>query len=1117
MSKMEDHGTSGSIGLNSLAARLEGVFHKWAQLEPLAPRPRFGLGPTGPDRGSPRFGVALGDEKDAVTIDPHFQSVMTAVLLREIICGYFPPACLVDITLDVINRFCGIFLASIDQGSSYPHDAPRWQALVKAHTRRYVVHYLGSPITLDLDAFPQGLAFFRGFRVFLGKLRQHAPLIPPGQADDIVAMIHRSTTNLLWEHAYAPEDAEFIALVADYMGTHAAFPTIKRLAGVQRPGWTLERCEAAAHRLGEDPLCPMYLPSPGAFGLVFCWVLLEAPPVVSSYLLRHLTFLPFASLGFSQCVGAPVPTYFSINLLPPAQLDEFVAFLAGLKRQGVLLDFQVFRAERSLDILNWNETLMVPSPAPVVSEIHVNYQAGRGQGTAGVPLSWTRQQLLPKFGVRQYTPWAVTHLDPVRNYGALPLAVEDAALLSSATLEKDLALVMPLLERYRNVEYVLRLLTLAADLLRHLFDHPEAAGRGPGEFGKLGLAWRYFPARDWLLGHFHASAGDAARQSAALETLSLAARVLQFFAPFTIPPATPATAYIREKQQALSDMIKAELAQIPAGEQERFQFYTSLHDSIVGDRLVVPRIGLSPQFHPSSEDFFFFARSSRPWEELAAGFAAQFSSQVHHLMLVQYHDQIGASVIGGIIRATHAQFRALRRGLVGPKGVLGPGASLLVGRRVPFWDIIRRNFVETYDLTARSYAPIKDYLALVRDELLAGWTRPSSASQPYARKVLAEPYLGPVEQVPRAPPNVMRLTPNLVADLKASFLSGTSALHNLVGRRLGARETCDLDWPAYGLERYFLHVFLSTRQPRYIFTHLITPATRRVLASSAVSGFQTVILEYLWPKGAPDDGFLRYLYSRTEKNVLAYSVHRVLSDTRFFNLDRVGQGQGEGTAWDNTDLLVLALARPPQAGRPQASEFTYGGDTRHGPGSAAWGMAADYFTGKMSVIKEPRDLPPDSRASFEFDPRTVGFTEKTALIFRGDFDALPLCQALPFGHYYRTEEVAYEGTTRLAGQPGHLILFDFPAMRAAQVDLFLDDLLRNPAVVSHSVASFLVDQKLALVGGVALARVHPLRANPYDFAAGQYIHLPKRQLRDGKWHTIPLRDQVSALNRAWSE
>ncbi len=46
------------------------------------------------------------------------------------------------------------------------------------------------------------------------------------------------------------------------------------------------------------------------------------------------------------------------------------------------------------------------------------------------------------------------------------------------------------------------------------------------------------------------------------------------------------------------------------------------------------------------------------------------------------------------------------------------------------------------------------------------------------------------------------------------------------------------------------------------------------------------------------------------------------------------------------------------------------------------------------------------------------------------------------------------------------------------MDIFFDDFLRNPAVLSHSVASFLMDQNLTLVGGVALARVHPLRANP---------------------------------------
>jgi len=281
--------------------------------------------------------------------------------------------------------------------------------------------------------------------------------------------------------------------------------------------------------------------------------------------------------------------------------------------------------------------------------------------------------------------------------------------------------------------------------------------------------------------------------------------------------------------------------------------------------------------------------------------------------------------------------------------------------------------------------------------------------------------------------------------------------------------------------------------------------------SAAVSGFQTVILEYLWPKAAPDDKFLQYLYSRTEKNVLAYSVHHVLSDTRFFNLDKI-YAQSGAASLDALDLQVFMLARPQGPGVTNFVEYSYGGNVRHAPRSAGWELAADFF-GKQSSSTE---YPPDSLPTFEIDPRTIGFNEKVALVFRGEFDALPLCLALPFGHYYRTEEIFYSSTERRAGQLGHIILFDFPALRVSQLDTFLDDLLRNPALVAHYNSSLLVEHNLAVTQGVRLGQVNPLRANPYDFVGGHYIHLPKRQLQDGTWHTLSLKEQMNLLKTAWN-
>ncbi len=57
---------------------------------------------------------------------------------------------------------------------------------------------------------------------------------------------------------------------------------------------------------------------------------------------------------------------------------------------------------------------------------------------------------------------------------------------------------------------------------------------------------------------------------------------------------------------------------------------------------------------------------------------------------------------------------------------------------------------------------------------------------------------------------------------------------------------------------------------------------------------------------------------------------------------------------------------------------------------------------------------------------------------------------------------------------------------------------------------------LALVQGVALAWINPLRANPFNIIGEHYIPLPKRVLVEGKWHTASLREQHSQLNTAWS-
>jgi len=326
----------------------------------------------------------------------------------------------------------------------------------------------------------------------------------------------------------------------------------------------------------------------------------------------------------------------------------------------------------------------------------------------------------------------------------------------------------------------------------------------------------------------------------------------------------------------------------------------------------------------------------------------------------------------------------------------------------------------------------------------------------------------------------------------------------------GARDAWDLNWPRYGLDRYILQVFLSARNPRFIFENLITPATRRILISTAVLGFQTAFVEYLWPRDSPDDRFLRYVSSRTDRNVLAYSLHKVTAETRFCNLDRI-RWVGASETIDAVDLHVMLLAQPPTIARLCTLELAYQGDSEYLPGSAAYQEACDALRSRNS----PGPQPPTGRLVFDFDPRTVNLREKLAVVGRGEFDAMPLCLALPVGRYFKTEEIYYSSTEKLAGQLGHVILFDFPRADLVPLYNFLGDIIRGRTARPLSLYSNLEEQKLTAIEGVNLAAIHPLQANPFNAANEQYFHLPKRRVVDGAWHVFSLAEQVQELRTRW--
>ncbi|HMF31208.1 MAG TPA: hypothetical protein VKK79_07330, partial [Candidatus Lokiarchaeia archaeon] len=412
---------------------------------------------------------------------------------------------------------------------------------------------------------------------------------------------------------------------------------------------------------------------------------------------------------------------------------------------------------------------------------------------------------------------------------------------------------------------------------------------------------------------------------------------------------------------------------------------------------------------------------------------------------------------------------------------------------------------------AQNVAPVSDYLALLREEFFAQWVpRQKAPVPPYLRTVLADSFAELIGRRVAPPKRSVNLTPEVASRLRSAYLGQDPAMNPLVQQGFGGRYAWDLNWPQYGLDRYFLQVFLSARNPMFIFENLITPSTRRVLISTAVLGFQTAFIEYLWPSDSPDDGFLRYVSSRTERNVLSYSLHKVLSEKRFFNLDRVGW-IGASESISSLDLQLMFLAQPPDLARLCTLELTYGGDVKFLPGSSEFEEAVAALGSKGGV----RTSPQTGRRLFNFDPRAQGSKEKMAIMARGEFEAAPLCLTLPVGQYFRTEEIYYSSTEKLVDQAGHVLLFDFPRANMVQLNNFLSDMIRDRSARFVTLFYGLEDQNLTAVNKVKISAINPLHANPFNAANERFYHLPKRRLENGKWKTLSLVEQVQELRSRW--
>ena len=78
----------------------------------------------------------------------------------------------------------------------------------------------------------------------------------------------------------------------------------------------------------------------------------------------------------------------------------------------------------------------------------------------------------------------------------------------------------------------------------------------------------------------------------------------------------------------------------------------------------------------------------------------------------------GRDVIVGFIRTTPEFFQIIRAKLVGPAGILGPGASVMASRRVSFSETQRRNLDRAIRLYHKGVSSIEEYLYLLRHQFL---------------------------------------------------------------------------------------------------------------------------------------------------------------------------------------------------------------------------------------------------------------------------------------------------------------------------------------------------------------------------------------------------------------
>ena len=1059
-----------------------------------------------------RFGARIAGNR--VFLSQAFSDVFEGLVRREVVSLFVPSKFLTDLTYDFINWDCFY---------SLPPSPARdtWGAMTLGAAKVYTSEHVFGLVELNLfHAFGQE-AFQVRFREFVSKLVSFDDIVPVQRALDIVMLVCDAFATKFEVLDYTPADITFARFFFDYLLRERKHPGLDRLSAAGGP-FTDAELKVLIDRFDSLPFSPSCFYNPSAIGAELCYILLEVPPTISSHVVRQLTFLPYFSIGIAQLLGCPQATFLGQYLMSPRNLAEFRKHLRLLKKNGILLDFHVFRIKMGTEIINFNNNFAVglksKARAPVILESTENYLEG---AFTTLPLakdwkrSWVVQQMLSLFMLRSNSHGSLTNLDHARNFSAFRGILVRTASQFIPLKHSDIVLALPLLEEYRSVLYVCHLLDIAIILAKHaeylnLGEEAEINEALKGSAGGWREIWEHFIAKDWFL---RARKEFVAQEREGSFSVALGATrdALEIFAPYTNPAGEDSFAFLAKMQEQIWGVVKGDIERIPHGPRKMREYFEELYDNILQANLVQPRASSSIAPKNDVDEFVFIANHCQPYSRVCALLRQFVAPDAAVCQGHQCVDESGAEYVIAVIKTTLDKYRHIRRKLVGSSGVLGSAAGIIAARRVVYWDDVRRNFTQNFDILAGDYAPIAGYLIALRQEVLAQRIpRRKNIIIPFSRTVLADAFSSLIDHQVARPKQVLKLTPTLAGRLKAAFLGGEDLFQPMEKRQLGVRRVVDLNWPQYGLDRYLLQVFLSAKNPSFIFENLITPATRRVLISTAVLGFQTAFIEYLWPRDSPDDRFLRYVSSRTERNVLSYSLHKVKSETRFFNLDRIHWIDPSANI-DTLDLQVMLLAQAPGLQRLCTRELPYEGDVTYLPGSSVFQDTMDACNAKAV----PNSLAPNGRPLFNFDPRAAGLEEKMAVVTRGDFDAMPLCLALPAGQYFRTEEIYYSTSEKLVDQEGHVILFDFPRANITHLNNFLDGIIRGRGAQSLNPFSGLEEQNLTLVGGVRLSSINPLQANPFDEKNQRYFHLPKRRLEDGSWHTLSLAEQVQELRACW--